>query len=318
MKAKLLVIFTLAAVILLPAWGRDRRRVSPVTTGAAQTQAVNETRNDTARINAARRAAAGLTYVNDNGFTVYVDTIDGTEWIDSSAVRRIPKMEYPLWDALAVGVNVWDPIMRAFGQHYGIADAWVELSLHNRYKPIFEVGLGTARNTPAGMNFTYRSPLSVFFRLGANYNFLYNSNPDYSFFAGVRYGFAPFSFAVDNVTLDNPYWQEPVTFNIPSQRVTAGWFEFNLGLRVKIWGPVSAGWTIRYRTILHESRASYGKPWYIPGYGARNGAISGSFSIVYTIPLRHLNKPAPADVLNEDPADTPAPDTSGEAAHTQP
>ena len=318
MKAKLLVIFTLAAVILLPAWGRDRRRVSPVTTGAAQTQAVNETRNDTARINAARRAAAGLTYVNDNGFTVYVDTIDGTEWIDSSAVRRIPKMEYPLWDALAVGVNVWDPIMRAFGQHYGIADAWVELSLHNRYKPIFEVGLGTARNTPAGMNFTNRSPLSVFFRHGANYNVLYNSNPDYSFFAGLRYGFAPFSFAVDNVTLDNPYWQEPVTFNIPSQRVTAGWFEFNLGLRVKIWGPVSAGWTIRYRTILHESRASYGKPWYIPGYGARNGAISGSFSIVYTIPLRHLNKAAPADVLNEDPAAAPAPDTSGEAENTQP
>ena len=141
--------------------GRDRRRVSPVTTGAARTQAVNETRNDTARINAARRAAAGLTYVNDNGFTVYVDTIDGTR-VDRLLRRPphtqdgIPPAGRPRRRRQRMG-----PIMRAFGQHYGIADAWIELSLHNRYKPIFEVGLGTARNTPAGMNFTYRSPPSA-------------------------------------------------------------------------------------------------------------------------------------------------------------
>ena len=64
--------------------------------------------------------------------------------------------------------------MRAFGQKFGGADAWVELSLHNRYKPVFEVGIGTAKNTPSGMNFTYTSPASVYFRIGANYNFLVN------------------------------------------------------------------------------------------------------------------------------------------------
>ena len=299
-RAKLAILSLLAAIVLVSATaGPDRRRISPVTTQAAQTQSVNETASDTSRINAKRRAAAGLTYVNDHGFTVYVDTVTGDEWIDSTVIPRVPKMEFPLFHALSVGINVWDPLMRAFGQKYGIADAWVELSLHNRYKPIFEIGLGTARNTPSGMNFTYRSPTSVYFKLGANYNFFFNSDPAYSLFAGVRYGFSPFSFAVDDVTLKAPYWGETATFNIPSQRMNAGWFELSLGIRVKIWGPISAGWSFRYKQIAHESKATYGKPWYIPGYGTRN-SIGGSFSVVYTLSLEHLNKPAAGSVVDNE------------------
>lgn len=286
-------------IALVTASGRERRRISPVQTQAAQTQAINETANDTSRINAKIRAAAGMTYVNDNGFTVYVDTITGEEWIDSTAITRLPKMEYPLLHSLSVGLNIWDPAMRALGQHYGLADAWVELSLYNRFKPIFEMGLGTAKHTPSGMNFTYHSPTSVYFRLGANYNFFYNSDPDYSLFAGVRYGFSPFSFSLSDVTVNSPYWGETAKFDIPSQNVTAGWFELTLGLRVKLWGPISAGWSFRYKSIIHESKTSYGKPWYIPGYGTRN-SIGGSFSIVYTIPLEHLNKPKATDVVNTD------------------
>lgn len=307
-RAKLLILCLLAMIALVTASGRERRRISPVQTQAAQTQSINETANDTSRINAKIRAAAGMTYVNDNGFTVYVDTITGDEWIDSTVIVHIPKMEYPLFQSLSVGVNIWDPMMRAFGQHYGLADAWVELSLHNRYRPIVEVGLGSTKYTPAGMNFTYNSPTSVYFRIGANYNFFYNSNPDYSLFAGLKYGFSPFSFSVNDVTVNSPYWDETAKFDIPSQRVTAGWFELNLGLRVKLWGPISAGWTFRYKSILHESKANYGKPWYIPGYGTRN-AIGGSFSIVYTLPLDYLNKPKDKDVVNiADDIDKPAVD----------
>ncbi len=125
-------------------------------------------------------------------------------------------MEYPLRDALAVGVNVWDPHnarIRPALRHrrrMGRAIAPQPLQTHIRSRP---------RNRPQHPRrhelHLPLAPLSVFFRLGANYNFLYNSNPDYSFFAGLRYGFAPFSFAVDNVTLDNPYWQRASHLNIP-------------------------------------------------------------------------------------------------------
>lgn len=298
MKAKALILATLTALVMISAYGREHRRISPVETKASQTQAINETANDTSRINAKKRAQAGMHYINDNGFNVYVDTVTGSEWIDStSRVRQIPKMEYPLLDALSIGVNIWDPVMRAFGQHYGLADAWVELSLHNRYKPVFEVGLGSSNYSPSGMNFTYRSPASVFFRLGANYNFLYNSNPDYSFYAGARYGIAPFSFSVTDITINSSYWDETSRFDIPSQNVTAGWFELVLGLRVKIAGPISAGWAFKYQQIIHQSKTTFGEPWYIPGFGSRGSSISGSFSIVYTLPLQRANKPNAKDVL---------------------
>lgn len=297
-RAKIAALCLIGLLVLVPAWGRQKRRANPVNTAAAQTQSVNETERDTSRINAQMRKRP-IHYVNNDGFNVYVDSVTGDEWIDSTVITSIPKMEYPLWDALTVGVNVWDPIMRIFGQHYGIADAWVELSMHNRYKPIFEVGLGTARYKPSDMNYTYRSPLSVYFRIGANYNFLFNSNPDYSFFGGLRYGLSPFSYSIDDVTIGPGYWDETTSFNIPAQHITVGWFEFVLGLRVKIWGPISAGWTFRYKSILHSGKAPYGKPWYVPGFGAP-GAISGSFSVSYTLPLRRLNKSAADAVINAD------------------
>lgn len=286
----LALLLMLAAAIVsaqTPAVDRQRRRMTPVNNQATQTQSVNETKNDTSRINAARRAAS--TRIEDaDGQVVFIDTVTGERWIDSMAMRSVPKMQYPLFHSMSIGVNIWDPVMRAFGQKYGIADAFVEANLHNRYIVVAEVGLGLADYTPSAANFTFRSPMSVYFRLGANYNFLFNSNPDYLIFAGLRYGFTPFSYSVDNITLDSPYWGETAVFNIPSQHATAGWGEVIFGLRVKLWGPISAGWTFKYRALLHESKAPYGKPWYVPGYGSRTAPVSGSFSIVYTIPGKKI------------------------------
>lgn len=292
---------TLAAVAdVTPATKRHgRRRASPVNTQATTTQSINETRDDTARINAAIRARSSH-FHREDGAVVYVDTITGEQWIDSAAIRKVPRMKYPLLTAVNAGVDIWDPIMRVFGQKYGIAGLAFDLSLHNRYFPTFEIGLGTARRTPTGNDYTYRSPLSVYFKIGANYNFLYNSNPDYQFFAGLRYGFSPFAWAIDNVTLSGDYWDETVKFDIPSQHSTAGWGEFVLGLRIRLGGNIHAGWLVRYHMLLHESKNAHGKPWYIPGYGARGQAITGSFTISYTLPLKNKNilvdlPPAPDD-----------------------
>ena len=37
--------------------------------------------------------------------------------------------------------------------------------------------------------------------------------------------------------------------------------------------------------IFHESKASYGKPWYIPGYGTRGTTFAGAINLIYTLPL---------------------------------
>ncbi len=308
--AVMLLLAVMVTAATADVWGR--RRATPVNTAATTTQAINETASDTSRINAARRARS-VTYVDERGLTIYVDTVTNEEWTDSTLIGRVPKMEYPLIFAASASVDLWDPVMRAFGQDYGIAGFAAELNMHNRYLPVFEFGLGQADHWGRDRSFRYRSPMSVYFRLGMNYNFLYNSNPDYMFTAGARYGFSPFSFSIDDVEISDPYWGTAGFIDVPSQRVTAGWFEFCLGLRVKIYGPISAGWTFRYRSILHESKPRYGKPWYIPGYGSRGAQVGGSFSITYTIPLGKSNMPdadLPESLPEETSAGNAAPQTS--------
>jgi len=236
-----------------------------------------------------------IQYHDPSGKVILIDTISGTEYVDSAAIEAAAKPKgriYPLMHAVTVGVNVWDPLMRCFGQHYGLFDVWAELSLHNWIKPVFEFGLGAADNTPDDGNFTYHSPTAPYFKIGVNYNFLYNSDPAYQFMAGLRYGFTSFNYELKNVTTSPGYWDEPSSFNVPRQTSTAGYGEFLLGLKVQIYKNISMGWSLKYHFIFHESQAPYGKPWYIPGYGSRGSAITGAFSIMYTLPLNPKSAPA--------------------------
>ncbi|MDE7406844.1 MAG: hypothetical protein K2M76_00365, partial [Muribaculaceae bacterium] len=166
-----------------------------------------------------------------------------------------------------------------------------ELSLHNWIKPVFEFGVGTASYNPGNKNFTYHSPLAPFFKIGVNYNFLYNSNPDYQFMCGLRYGITSTKFNID-ATSTSDYWQETIPIIIPSQTATVGYGEFHLGLRVKIWSNISMGWSVKYHFLLHQSRSPYGRPWYIPGYGTRGAPLTGAISVMYTLPLNKYKNQA--------------------------
>lgn len=262
---------------------RKRPQITPVTTAATTTQSINQTRGDTSRINAAFRARS-THHHRDDGAIIYTDTVTGDQWIDSMPIRKVPKMQFPLYNGVDISVDVWDPLMRAFGQKYGIIGFGADVNLHNRYFPTFEAGLGTAHRTASGLDYTYRSPLSAYFKIGADYNFLYNSNPAYKFFVGVRYGFSAFKWGLDNVTPAPGYWGTPAPFDLPLQNSFTGWFEFCVGLRVQLSGPISAGWMVRVHTPLNQNSNEHGQPWYIPGFGSRSQLFTGSFSFTYTIP----------------------------------
>lgn len=224
--------------------------------------------------------------------TVNVEKPTETEFLEvdtlqaDTAVRRIPPMVYPLMHSITVGVDLWDPIMRAFGQKYGLAGIWGQINLHNRYLPTFETGLGACNDAPSGGNFRYHSPAAPYFKLGCDYNFLYNSDPDYLLMAGLRYGFSAFKYNIDDITLNSPYWDDTTTFSIPSQSATAGWIEVLIGMRAKLAGGWAAGWQVKFHKILHEGgRRTYGDPMYIPGYGKRGPTFTGQISLSYTFSL---------------------------------
>ncbi len=263
-----------------------QRRVTPVEN--PDNKSKNSTEN-TKVTKPGERPASVIEMQDMEGHTILVDTILGVEYRDT-ILTTAPKLIYPRFHAVTVGVNLWDPLMRCFGQQYGGVGFWGELSLHNWIKPIVEAGIGTANYTPDDGNYKYKSSLAPFFKIGVNYNFLYNSNPDYSVYAGLRYGIANFSYEVTDVIVDQGYWGDNEVINIPSQRTTAGYFEFMVGIRVMIYKNFSLGWDLRFHKIAHQGTHLYGDPWYIPGYGTKGSSFSGSFSLSYTLPLR---KPEP-------------------------
>lgn len=161
-----------------------QRRVTPVKAGSKNLVGVNENKQPGDSIDRSRLVSV----TDDRGNKVLVDTVTGKEVPDTVAVDgvtqgRVPKMINPLLFSASVGVDLWDPLMRIFGQSYGMVGFSAEINLHNRYIPVVEVGLGNASSTPSNQNYTYHVGLSPYFRIGANYNFLYNSNPDYQFVA---------------------------------------------------------------------------------------------------------------------------------------
>ena len=274
------VIIAIAVISMLSFAANGQRRITPVENPATRTQSISKKlRADTLdRTNIVEKT-------DSKGNIILVDTVTGKEVVDSTQIPVVPPMKYPLIYSASIGVNVWDPLMRAFGQKYGLIEFSGEFNMHNRYIPVFELGLGEADNAPDGNNYHYRSPIAPYFRIGMNYNFLYNSSADYMAMAGIRYGFSPFSYSVDATSTGSSYWGESDVIDIPSQHVTAGYFALLFNLRVRIAGPVYLGWAFSYHSILHESKTPHGQPWYIPGYGTRTSSISGAFTVTYTLDL---------------------------------
>ena len=282
MKRPLCILLAVLAFICVFS-SKAQRRVTPIDTPAIATQHINENKANGDSLDRSRL----VEMTDSRGNKILVDTVTGKEFIDSAAIEKAKnvKMKYPLLHSATISLDLFTPAMRAFGTKYGLGEVAAEINLYNRYIPVLEFGLGQAENTPDDNNYTYKSAISPFFRIGMNYNFFYGSNPDYMLMIGLRYGFSPFKFEVTDISQQGGYWNEPMTYNIPSQSVSAGYLQLLLALRVRIFDNFSMGWSIRYQSIMHESATPHGKAWYIPGFGARNRSLNATFALSYTIPL---------------------------------
>ncbi len=271
------IIILAAAAMLVSLQIAAQRRITPTVPPTG----VNENKNAQKPLDMSR-----VKEVTDaDGVIILVDTVSGQEVVDSTRLIKAKGNIYPLLESVTVGVNLWDGVNRLLGQDYGIGSIRGEVSLHNRYKPFFEVGFSTASFTPDGNNYTFRSPVSPYFKIGAGYNIFYNSNPDYQLCFNLGYGLTNFSYSYNDVTVDEGYWGDPAHFALPSQRATIGYLEIGASIKVRLGGNISAGWNIYYHKLLHQSNGAYGPPVIIPGYGKRDGSIGINLMLMYTIPL---------------------------------
>lgn len=284
MRKSILTILILLALAVSPLYGQ--RRVTPVTTPHPTTVQKSDEPKKPDMTHVVER-------VDAEGNAILVDTITGSEFVDSTRVEKLPRNIYPLIYSATAGVNIFDPLARILGQQYGGVDIWGEMNLHNRFLPRVVFGMGQADISPDGKNYTFKTPWSPYFKIGCGYNVFYNSNPDYQFVVGLMYGFSPFKYEITDVTVDEGYWDDPSHFAIPSRSYSAGWMEITFGIKVKAFGPWSLGWEFKYHSILHEGNAPEGLPMYIPGYGKRSTSLTASFSVMYTLPLHKTKTDLP-------------------------
>ena len=275
-------VATLWVAMLLGALSASgQRHITP----SAPPAGVNENKN------APRFDRSNVKEITDaNGQIILVDTVLGTEVVDTTVITKVIGNKYPLLHSIGVSVNAWDGVMRILGQQYGLVGFRGDINLHNRYKPYLEIGLSKADFTPDGNNYTFHSGIAPYFKIGAGYNIFYNSNPDYQLCFNLGYGFSAFSYSYNNITVDEGYWNDPSHFSLPSQNATVGYLEVGASLKVKLAGPISAGWQVVYHTRLHENANRHGPPVIIPGYGKRDGSLGISLFVTYTIPFKN-NQP---------------------------
>ena len=200
------------------------------------------------------------------------------------SLRRIYK-RYPRLTDLSIGVNIAEPLFMAFGQSYASTDVSATLNMWNRFQPVVELGIGWAKSSPDEIHFTYKGKPSPYFKVGANYNFMFKNSPDYQALLGVRLGYSPFSYDITWAHYVNSYWREDIDFDIMGEHSSALWGEAGVGLKVRLFDRISMGWMIRYHGIFKYSKNDNSSPWFIPGYGPRGSSLGFSLSICYTLPL---------------------------------
>lgn len=226
------------------------------------------------------------------------DTIKAMEEARRDSIKKA-YTHYPLLTDLTVGFNFADLILAAAGQDHMSTDVSVTLNMWNRLQPVLELGVGRAKSTPDDMNYTYIGKLAPFGRIGANYNFTFKNIPDFQGIVGVRLGGTTFKYDIKDIHHHNSYWGEDDVTSITGQSGRALWFEVVAGLKVKIWKQLSLGWQAKFHSLLSEKQSVNGKPWYIPGYGTRNGSIAFSFSAYYTIPFNKPSTPVENESIAE-------------------
>lgn len=205
-----------------------------------------------------------------------------------------PGPAYPLYNGVDVGLNFGDLIFMLAGQRHYSYDLHASVSLHNWFFPTVEAGVGFANSSPEGSNYRYKGLPSMYFKLGINYNFLYKSNPDYMVYLGLRAGYSNFRYELRDVEISADYWSETSRFDIMNQKAYSLFGEAVAGLKVKIVGNFSLGWSLRYKFKFKTTQGSHSVPWFIPGYGTSPAGMT--LSAIWTIPAP--DKTAKSKVIN--------------------
>lgn len=212
--------------------------------------------------------------------------------------KKEPEIVYPLYNGILVGVDLWGPGSKLVGSDFMSAEASVTADLKHRYFPTIELGYGQADKwNDNGIHYQSGAP---YFRIGMDYNALYNKKHGHAILVGLRYAMTSFKYDIEALSIDDPIyggsvgnpnleddiWGGSTPYNHPGMKGSMHWVEICAGIRAHIWKNLYMGWGLRLRYRLSASSDTYGDPWYVPGFGKYGAKTVGvNYSIVYKLPL---------------------------------
>lgn len=258
-----------------------------------------------------------LHYYDKHGDKLETPVLYLAELDTASAVR--PSSPYPLYNGVSIGANFGDAIMTLIGQKHQSYDISAMVSLHNWFFPVVEAGIGWGNYHDNNDLYRIKAYPSFYAKVGINYNFLYKSDPAYMAYIGLRACAAHPRWDKTDIKSIN---EDGITITSPDQlnkSCLSVYGEVVAGLKVKIAGPFSLGWNVRYRVVKKNKGGA--DPWFVPGYGT--GPLGVNISAYFT--FGEKKKKDLTDLLPEHPADNttsptaePSTSTSGPASPESP
>jgi len=200
---------------------------------------------------------------------------------------------YPLLNGLNISVDIFDPLYDIFLGSSASYEAQAMLDLHHRFFPLGSFGMGYANETSnngiefstgKAQEFTFKSDLSPFLKVGMAYNLRYNSTkPDDLYMLFARYGIARSTADLTNIYYASSYWDDMHLPDLLDQSYTTQWIEAGVMIKVQLIKHISLGWDLYAKIKLSQTGTKYGEPPFVPGYGDCSSIFGFNFRVYYDI-----------------------------------
>ncbi|WP_321331790.1 DUF6048 family protein [uncultured Bacteroides sp.] len=216
--------------------------------------------------------------------------------------KKVAKKEvkevFPFYNGTYIGADLYGAGSNLLGGDFLSSEVSIDVNLKNRFFPVAEIGYGkTDTWSDDGIHYKSGAP---YFRLGMNYNTMYNKRTESFFYVGLRYGASSFSYDIETLPITDPVWKDSnsnpnledgvwggnVPFKHKGLKGNMQWFELVAGVQVQVYKNFMMGWSVRMKYRTSSSASKYGDPWYVPGFGTYGSSQMGlTYSLIYKLPL---------------------------------
>lgn len=189
---------------------------------------------------------------------------------------------------IRVGVDIAGPVYNLFEPTTNWYEVAADIDFH-KFIGVLEIGQGSYKLDEPATKYTSQG---LYYRIGIDANFIAKDPNLNVFFFGLRYANSIFSETMGGELPDSGWGLH--TIDLEQSNSQASWAEMNIGMRVRIWKSIFAGYSARLKLLKHNtySKSAF-ESYYIPGYGKANRTTSWGFDYYIQYRFEWKKKPIP-------------------------